>query len=109
MVMDSKEKAVAVKKFIENFYDSVDRVEIDYHSMELPQLKIYFYQDDPRIANSFIVLEHEIRRDVREHLNIKINPLTLFGWEKTLTQNKNPELYMEVIPLNSIEYNRRNR
>jgi hypothetical protein len=66
-------KAKAVKKFILSYYPQVENVEITYYTEDIPEIKVFFNQEDKRIPNEDWVLRQEIRKDVKDYFG-KVYP-----------------------------------
>jgi hypothetical protein len=95
-------KATAAKKFILSYYPQVERVEITYFTEDIPELKVYFNQEDTRIANESSIFREEIIRDIKNYLGFKlINPI-MFNWEANKQEFQNPDMY--IVP-HSLNYN----
>ena len=93
-------KAKAAKKFILAYYPQVERVEITYFTEDIPELNVYFNQEDRRIANESSIFREEIIRDIKNYLGFKaINPF-MFNWEKDKQEFQNPDMYVVAHSLN---------
>ena len=101
MPLEPTRKAIAVKKFIETFYDNrgIKKIDFDLYTEDVPTVKVYFEQKSDA-ANESQVFQHEIIWDIKKYLGIKSTPSFLFNWEGRMSENQNPDVRIKVISLN---------
>ena len=97
-------KAVAAKKFILSYYPQVERVEITYFTKDIPELNVYFNQEDRRIANESSIFREEIIRDIKNYLGFKAINAFMFNWEKDKQEFQNPDMYVVAHSLNYLPF-----
>lgn len=102
-------KAVAAKKFILSYYPQVERVEITYFTKDIPELKVYFNQEDRKIANEDSIFREEIIRDIKNYLGFKVINHFLFNWELQKQEFQNPDMYIKTSSLNYDPFWRENQ
>ena len=90
-------KAKAVKKFILAKYPQVENVEITYYTEDIPEIKVFFNQEDKRIPNEDWVLRQEIKKDVKDYLGFKL----IYPLMNNLGRNEiETDMYLRVSSLN---------
>jgi hypothetical protein len=90
-------KAVATKKFILSYYPQVESVEITYYTEDIPEVKVFFKQEDKRIPNEDWVLRQEIRKDVKDYLGFRLILPIMLSFEEGIAE---PDMYLKVSSLN---------
>jgi hypothetical protein len=90
-------KAKAVKKFILSYYPQVENVEITYYTEDIPEIKVFFKQEDKRIPNEDWVLRQEIRDDVKDYFGFKLIYPLMHNSKGNETES---DMYLKVSSLN---------
>jgi len=94
-------KAIAAKKFIENFYTEYDIKEVKFtlYTKDIPMITVYFNQQT-NAANENQVFQHQIIGDLRHYLSIRANPPFLLSWEVRKDIYQKPDVRISKESLN---------
>ena len=90
-------KAMVTKKFILAKYPQVESVEITYYTEDIPEVKVFFKQEDKRVSNEDWRLRQEIIEDVRDFLGFRLITPIMYDLGGSEIE---PDMYIKVSSLN---------
>lgn len=93
-------KANAAKKFILSYYPQVKEVKITYFTEDVPEVNVYFNQEDRRITNASSIFREEIIKDIKNYLGFKAINSYMLDWEAQNPEYQNPDMYVVAHSLN---------
>ena len=101
-------KANAAKKFILSYYPQVKEVKITYFTEDVPEVNVYFNQEDRRITNASSIFREEIIKDIKNYLGFKAIDIYMSNWKSQKSENKYPDMYIVAHSLNYNPFRRDN-
>lgn len=90
-------KAIAVKKFILSYYPQVESVEITYYTEDIPEVKVFFNQEDKKMSNQDWWLQQKIIEDIKNYLGFRLITPVMHYMGNAITS---PDMYIKVSSLN---------
>lgn len=94
------DKAEGAKKFIEIFYPQVKEVKITYFTEDVPEVNVYFNQEDRRITNASSIFREKIISDLKKYLGLKAINIHMSNWKSQKPENQYPDMYIVAHSLN---------